>query len=422
MAQIKGIIALMGSGELTSTMVEVHKELLTKIGEAPGAVFLDTPAGFQLNSDQIAKRAVTYFKTRVQHPMTVVSFKSQKDLTPIETERVYQQLREAGFVLIGPGSPTYANRQLKNTLIPKIFTENITKGGCLVAASAAALTVGAYTLPVYEIYKVGQHIHWVDGLDILGQLGLRLVVIPHWNNAEGGSHDTRFCFMGKKRFQKLQELLPEEESILGIDEHTACIIDFGEKMARVRGIGRVVLKRCTDEIIFEKGDEIPLEVLAGKSRCMVYPNGNEKTITQKPVRPIGKQAESFWDNIHRIDDIFRLSLKAHDFQKTSNALLELDRIIWKAREDLESEEFISQAREFFREFIVLLGTESDSLPKSRTECLSRLVDELLRLREHFRKNKQWHEADALRDCLLKADIVIEDAPAGPRWHQRLTGS
>ena len=65
-------------------------------------------------------------------------------------------------------------RHLKNTLIPKFFTEYITKGGCLVAASASALTVGAYTIPVYEIYKVGQHIHWGDGLDILGQLGLRL--------------------------------------------------------------------------------------------------------------------------------------------------------------------------------------------------------------------------------------------------------
>jgi len=56
-----------------------------------------------------------------------------------------------------------------------------------VAASAAALTIGRFTLPVYEIYKVGQDIHWVDGLDILSQFGLHLVVVPHWNNAEGGT-------------------------------------------------------------------------------------------------------------------------------------------------------------------------------------------------------------------------------------------
>jgi hypothetical protein len=44
----KGMIALMGSGELTATMVEVHKELLGRVAAVPRAVFLDTPAGFQL--------------------------------------------------------------------------------------------------------------------------------------------------------------------------------------------------------------------------------------------------------------------------------------------------------------------------------------------------------------------------------------
>ena len=418
MESIKGIIALMGSGELTSTMVEVHKELLAQIGDAPKAAFLDTPAGFQLNSDQIAHRAVTYFRTRVQHPMTAVSFKSDKDLTPLETERVYQRLKEADYVLMGPGSPTYANRQLKNTLIPKIFADNIIKGGCLVAASAAALTTGVYTLPVYEIYKVGQQIHWVDGLDILGQLGVRAVVIPHWNNAEGGSHDTRFCFMGKKRFQKLQDLLPEEESIIGIDEHTAIIIDFGKQSARIRGIGRVYLQRRRHEIIFEKGDDIPLEVFAGKSRSIAFSNEREKTDIPRPAQPPNSQREPFWESIHRIDESFHSSLKTRDFQKASNTLLELDRIIWKAREDLENEELISQAREFLREFIVLLGTESESLPKSCTECISGIVDEFIRLREYFRKNKQWHEADAIRDCLQNNDIVIEDTPEGPQWHPK----
>ena len=47
---------------------------------------------------------------------------------------------EADFVLIGPGSPTYAVRQWKQTPIPEILIKNVMEGGCLVAASAAALT------------------------------------------------------------------------------------------------------------------------------------------------------------------------------------------------------------------------------------------------------------------------------------------
>ena len=45
---------------------------------------------------------------------------------------------------------------------------------------------GRYTLPVYEIYKVGQDLHWIDGLSFFGDFGLRLSVIPHWNNNDGG--------------------------------------------------------------------------------------------------------------------------------------------------------------------------------------------------------------------------------------------
>ena len=37
---------------------------------------------------------------------------------------------------------------------------------------------------------------------IIDRRGLR-IVIPHWNNAEGGTHGTRFCFMGENHAFKL---------------------------------------------------------------------------------------------------------------------------------------------------------------------------------------------------------------------------
>ncbi|NIW11256.1 MAG: cysteinyl-tRNA synthetase, partial [Gammaproteobacteria bacterium] len=205
----KGIIALMGSGELTSTMVEVHKELLAGLVDSPQAVFLDTPAGFELNVDQISQRALEFFRIHVGHPLSVASYKSNESAAPYEAEQAFQKLREANFVLIGPGSPTYAVRQWQQTPIPKILIKRIEEGGCLVAASAAALTVGRFTLPVYEIYKVGENLHWVEGMNILDHFGFNLVVIPHWNNAEGGTHDTRFCYMGEPRLRQLESLLPE---------------------------------------------------------------------------------------------------------------------------------------------------------------------------------------------------------------------
>jgi len=409
----KGIIALMGSGELTATMVEVHKELLGNLAQPPQAIFLDTPAGFQLNVDQLSERAAEYFRKHVQQHMLLASFKSKERCTEFEAEQAFHKLRQANFILIGPGSPTYAVRQWQGTSIPEIITRQVEEGGCLVAASAAALTVGRFTLPVYEIYKVGQDLHWVDGINILEHFGLNLVVIPHWNNAEGGTHDTRFCFMGESRFSKLESMLPEDVSVFGLDEHTACLIDLENEEAVIKGLGGVTLRRRGEELVFEKGERFSLEVLRGGA---VDERIRERVSQPEAVKLApGSEGESFWDRIHGIEESFRTGLEKHDPKETTNALLELDRAIWKGKEDLENEEFISQAREVLRDLIVLFGMKLETSPKDKVECLAPVIGELLSLRQRFRENKQWEEADAVRESLERAEVMVEDTEEGPRW-------
>ena len=142
MHKLPGIITLMGSGELTTTMVEVHKELLEPYGDGAQAVFLDTPAGFQLNADDISKKAIDYFQNRVLRPLTVASLKSAEAGREGTVEEAYRRVREADYVLVGPGSPTYALRQWQQTHIPELLVQRISKGGTFVAASAAALLLG----------------------------------------------------------------------------------------------------------------------------------------------------------------------------------------------------------------------------------------------------------------------------------------
>ena len=289
MATAAGSIVLMGSGELTATMVEVHKEVLARSGNTAQAVFLDTPAGFQLNVDHLSQKAVEYFQTRIHHPLKIASFRSKDTCSASETEQAYRTLRESDYVLIGPGSPTYAALQWADTPIPGILKKRIEEGGCLVAASAAALTVGCQTLPVYEIYKVGTHLHWATGIDILGYFGFDIAVIPHWNNAEGGTHDTRFCYMGKPRFRQLEALLPEHVSVLGLDEHTACIINFAQGVFSIRGIGKVTLRRQGRETVFEKGSAFPLDILRGveSARYNTQYTPSRRSARIRYVRPCG---------------------------------------------------------------------------------------------------------------------------------------
>jgi peptidase E len=405
------MIVLMGSGELTATMVEVHKEMLSRLGGAPKAVFLDTPAGFQLNADQLSQRAIEYFLVNVGYPMAILSFKS-KDIPESEAEKVFHDLKTADYVLVGPGSPTYAIRQWLGTPIPEILQMRIDRGACLVAASAAALTIGCYTLPVYEIYKVGQAPEWVEGLNILGHFGLNAVVVPHWNNAEGGTHDTRFCFMGESRFRKLESMLPDDVSILGLDEHTACIIDLDSEAISIKGIGGVTLRCHESESRYQRGGQYPLKVFLERE------DGGSMTTETSVSKPLSLPEETgFWDTVHVIDAAFRKGLY-DDVRDATNALLDLDRLIWQAQQEKENPDLISQARELMREFMVLLGTRLAALPRSRQDCLAPLVEELLALRALFRKNSQWHEADEIRDCLRRVNIEIDDTREGYRWRLR----
>ena len=142
----------------------------------------------------------------------------------------------------GPGSPTYALRHWRGTLVPGLLAEKLSHGGVLTFASAAALTLGRVTVPVYEVYKVGEAPAWVPGLDLLSAVGLTVALIPHYDNAEGGTHDTRFCYLGEERLALLERDLPDGAFVLGVDEHTALHLDLDERRAEVVGHGGVTVR------------------------------------------------------------------------------------------------------------------------------------------------------------------------------------
>ena len=143
---------------------------------------------------------------------------------------------------MGPGSPTYAVRQLEDSLAWHTLQARHRLGAALVFASAAVIAISRYALPVYEIYKVGEDLHWKPGLDLLGQYDLPLVFIPHWNNNDGGTElDTSRCFMGQKRFASLMAQLPSGLTVMGIEENTALILEPAAGEGRVIGAGGVTL-------------------------------------------------------------------------------------------------------------------------------------------------------------------------------------
>lgn len=411
-----GALALMGSGELAATMVEVHKDLLSRHGRRARAVFLDTPAGFQPNVDLIARRAAEFFRLHVGQSLEIASVKSAEAVLSRAGQDALDTLRKADFVLIGPGSPTYALREWRKTPVPEILVRRVENGASLVASSAAALTVGRFTLPVYEIYKVGEPLRWAEGLNLLGRFGLDLVVVPHWNNAEGGTHDTRFCYMGEERFRRLESLLPADARILGLDEHTACMIDLEREEATVRGVGAITLRDRQGERKFPAGARFSLEVLRGRSSGADDRPSESAEEAKKRNKRVSHA--SFWDTVHGLEAQFEQGLERRAPRQSVHALLELDRFLWRAQQGSESPEFISQAREVLRELLVVLGEKLEAAFREQPPepLLPLLMDEVLQLRETYRVRGCWAEADAIRATIERAGFVLEDTRDGPRWH------
>jgi hypothetical protein len=80
-------------------------------------------------------------------------------------------------------------------------------------------------------------------MNLLGtMLGLRVAIVPHWNNAEGATHDTSRCFIGDVKLRELERSLPAGVAVLGIDEHTALSIDFATESVAVHGKGAVTIR------------------------------------------------------------------------------------------------------------------------------------------------------------------------------------
>jgi len=260
-----GPIAILGSGETSSSGGRVLESLARGLPSPLRVSVLETPAGFEPNSAQVAGRVADFLRLRLQnsHPEVdlIPARKRNSPFSPDDPEIVRPLLR-SDLIFLGPGSPTYAVRQLRDSLAWHTLLARHRLGAAIVLSSAAALAVSALALPVYEIYKVGQDLHWHDGLDLLGFFGLSLVFIPHWNNAEGGSDlDTSRCFMGQERFVQLGSLLPAQMTVVGIDEHTALVFDLTAATCQVMGAGGVTVIRSGQEYGLGSGETFSLKEL-----------------------------------------------------------------------------------------------------------------------------------------------------------------
>ncbi|HMK96786.1 MAG TPA: hypothetical protein VK425_04505 [Acidimicrobiales bacterium] len=434
MARIPRLLCIMGSGETTPTMVKLHRQLFQQMGSRP-AVILDTPYGFQSNASDISARAVLYFQQSAGAQVELASLLRAEGASPVALESALARVAAAAWVFCGPGSPTYALRQWRLTSLPRLLADKLANGGCLVFSSAAALTVGHWTVPVYEIYKAGADPSWVEGLNLLSPFGLNVAVIPHYDNAEGGTHDTRYCYLGERRLHYMEGQLPLDGWALGVDEHTACVLDFDKGEATVWGLGSVTLRHLGHELKFMAGAALPLAQLPdlalgrGGGTALAGPSPAEPASVpaQGPAVPSssgsgagppGPRPSPFLSEISRLSSDFDEALARRDPHLATEAVLGLETCLheWSA-DTFESDE-VDRARAILRRALLRLGEAAGPGMQDRRERVKPWVDALLAERDEARRTGRYTDADRVRDRLAAAGVDVRDTPSGTEWDLR----
>lgn len=422
------VLTIMGSGETAPTMIKTHRRVMEMVGATgPGdAVLLDTPYGFQENADDISTKAQEYFRASVGNPIEVATWKhggsadAADAVDPVGRERALAAIADASYVFTGPGSPTYALAQWRDTPLPGLLADKLRSGGAVTFASAAALTLGVASVPVYEIYKAGFAPWWVDGLDLLSEIGLHVALIPHYDNAEGGHHDTRFCYLGERRLSAIEPDLPDGAWVLGVDEHTALVIDLDAETATVEGNGTVTLRASGESSVLESGTTIALGDLHPTRRqstdsgsgSLLRPPAVDSRTQNEPgeADEVGLGADT-----ERLVAAFDTAIAERDADAAVAALLDLEQALvdWSA-DTLQSDQR-DRARSALRRMVVRLGELADVGVRDPRTVVGPFVDAVLDARVAARTAAQYDLADMLRDRLSAAGVEVRDTPGGAEW-------
>jgi hypothetical protein len=433
------VLAIIGSGETSPTMVTVHRDLLARLSlRRPRALLLSTPYAFQENAASVSARAQRYFADSVGLPVAVAAGTNpearQEMAPPIAGDGPASvevaDIRAADWVFAGPGSPSYALAHWRGGPVGAALRERVLAGhGVTVLASAAAATAGRYTLPVYEIYKAGGVLRWLPGLDLLGGLGLTAAVIPHYDNTEGGHYDTRHCYLGARRLAVMERELPADAAVLGVDEHTAVLIDAAAGHVEVRGRGALTVRRSGHSTILASGTAIPLAELAALVRGDALSPGRGRrgdTSTAGPRGPAGTGLDSaaaardaaplpLPEIMAGAERGFGVAAGDRDAGAMTAVILDLEHAIGLWEADTDEDQGTEQARLLLRSLIGRLGRAARDGVAEPADRLRPTVEPLIELRNALRVAGDFAAADAIRDALAAAGLDVSDTPDGTRW-------
>ncbi len=229
-------------------------------------------------------------------------------------------------------------------------------------------------------------------------LGWRCAVIPHYDNREGGTHDTRFCYVGGRRLAQIEPDLGDG-FILGVDEHTALVLDLDAGTAWVAGRSGVTLRVAGVEDVVPNGSRLPISELEERIAAL----GAGAAVGQvdrgdvDPAAEAMEPAREYPADVALDPDPAAEAPGAADLARDILAALPAS----AATERAAVVELVHQA-------------ESASATHDR-ELAGRAVQALVDLRSDSRAAGDWAASDRLRDVLAGVGVEVRDSREGSTW-------
>jgi hypothetical protein len=217
--------------------------------------------------------------------------------------------------------------------------------------------------------------------------GLRAAVIPHFDNTEGGTHDTRYCYLGERRLKHLETQLPEGAFVLGVDEHTGLIIDLDRGNARVVGRGGVTVRTGGECTVRATGSTMTLDDIADWAQT-ARSAAADTAAPASPAQPSAATVDALLDGGNVTDGV--------------RALLEV-----MSHGDADAPSVAA--------LVARVGELAASPTVDASTVVAPYVDLLLQLRAQARAGGRYDESDAIRDGLGALGVAVRDTAGGVEW-------
>jgi len=226
-------IGLVGSGEFTSAMTDIDREILATIGPAPNVVILPTAAAGE-DPEDWALRGVEHFVRLGARSVGLMVLAREHAEDP-ENVRVVEQ---ADLLYISGGKTARLLDALEGSPLWRGFLLARQAGAWLVGSSAGAMALGDWALVHRPEDGDGTPTLWMPGLGMLQGYA----VVPHFDRWTES--------------RDLVNAIAGACEVFGIDEDTAVLLDEGH--GRVAGRGSARMIGAQNETVYGSGERFSL--------------------------------------------------------------------------------------------------------------------------------------------------------------------